>query len=70
MNRLFDNHHVIAAVHMLDAYDYGVEWDCPCESCQEVRSFSELATAMQKALREQPPKPDRKQVPIHVVEVK
>lgn len=50
---------ITASYHMLDAYDLGVKWTCPCEACDKVRASPYFEEELWKALYSRPRNPER-----------
>lgn len=55
--------HIIAAMHMLDAYDSGKEWDCTCPDCVETSKNPFLVKGMREELQKHPPNPKAPKTP-------
>ena len=55
--------HVVAAMHMTDAYDSGFNWKCECPACDSMRQDPIMLEAFWAAIRRNKPEPKTKKSP-------
>jgi len=61
--------HLVAAMHMMDAYNAGTPWICDCPGCSSVRVVPDLEAALWNSIKGDAPESTRKSPPVIFVPI-